>query len=72
VFHNVLEHGDTYFHLEDLPSYLSAQDDAGKLYLDRHQWARKAILNVVRIHKFSSDRTILEYAEDTWGIESTA
>ncbi len=71
VFNNVLEHGDTYFHLEDLPSYLSAQDDVGKLFVDRHQWARKAILNVARIHKFSSDRSILEYAEDTWGIEST-
>lgn len=70
VFHNILEHGDTYFHLEDLPSYLNAQNDVARLYLDRHEWARKAIMNVARIHKFSSDRTIMEYAQDTWDIKS--
>lgn len=70
IFYNVLEHGDMYFHLCDLPSYLSAQQDAGRLYLDRRQWGQKAILNVARMYKFSSDRTILEYAEDTWKLDA--
>lgn len=67
----LLEHGDQYFHLADLPSYLDMQDQAGAAFKNPREWARKAILNVARIGKFSSDRTIREYARDIWGIEST-
>jgi starch phosphorylase len=65
----VLKHGDYYFHLADLESYIAAQEAAAQLYLDRAQWARKALLNVARMGKFSSDRTIAEYARDIWNIK---
>ncbi|MGE0682125.1 MAG: glycogen/starch/alpha-glucan phosphorylase, partial [Candidatus Binatia bacterium] len=67
----LLDHGDAYFHLADLPSYIDAQEEAGAAFKNQREWARKAILNVARIGKFSSDRTIREYAADIWGIEST-
>lgn len=67
----LVEHGDEYFHLADLPSYIDMQEEAGAAFKKQREWARKAILNVARIGKFSSDRTIREYATDIWGIEST-
>ena len=54
-------------HLADLASYASAQSRVSDLYADRQRWGRKAILNVARSGKFSSDRTIAEYAESIWG-----
>jgi starch phosphorylase len=68
VFRTLVEQWDPYFHLADLEAYLAAQEEAGRLYQDRHAWARKAILNVARMGKFSSDRTIQEYARDIWGV----
>jgi starch phosphorylase len=67
----LLDHGDEYFHLADLPSYIDRQEQAGAEFKHPRDWARKAILNVARIGKFSSDRTIREYATDIWGIGST-
>jgi len=61
----LLEH-DTYMHLADLPSYLDAQKKIEMLYGNRDAWDRIAILNVARSGKFSSDRTIREYAEEIW------
>jgi starch phosphorylase len=68
VFRTLVEEWDPYFHLADLEAYLAAQEEAARLYQDRHAWARKAILNVARMGKFSSDRTIQEYARDIWGV----
>jgi starch phosphorylase len=70
IYQSLVEGRDHYFHLADLPSYIEAQDAAARTYQDRRTWDRKAILNVSRIGKFSSDRTITEYARDIWGIES--
>ena len=53
-------------HLADLNSYLNAHDKAGALYQQPELWARKAILNVASSGKFSSDRTIAEYANEIW------
>jgi starch phosphorylase len=64
------EEGDPYVHLADLPSYLSTQHQAGMDYLDRTAWNRRAILNVAHASRFSSDRTIREYAREIWGIEN--
>ena len=64
----LLTHGDYYMHLADLASYAAAQSGVSELYADRDQWARKAILNVACSGKFSSDRTIAEYAESIWGV----
>ncbi len=65
----LLTHGDHYMHLADLTSYTQAQDQVGELYANRSEWARKAILNVATSGKFSSDRTIHEYATEIWKAE---
>jgi starch phosphorylase len=62
----LLAHGDHYMHLADLKSYLEADQAACALYRDREEWARKAILNVAGSGKFSSDRTIAQYASEIW------
>jgi starch phosphorylase len=63
----LLTRGDYYMHLADLSAYVRTQEAVAALYRDRHAWARKAIHNVACSGKFSSDRTILEYARDVWG-----
>ena len=65
----LLTNGDHYMHLADLTSYVQAQDRLGELYSNRAEWARKAILNVASSGKFSSDRTIHEYASEIWKAE---
>ena len=65
----LLEHGDRFMHLVDLPAYTQAQAAIADAYKDREAWARKAICNVACSGKFSSDRTITEYARDIWGLE---
>jgi starch phosphorylase len=60
---------EQYFHIADLESYLTAQQEVSGLYQQRQAWARKAILNVARVGKFSSDRTIMDYARDIWGLK---
>lgn len=60
---------DTYMLLADFESYIDAQEMAGRLYSDSDQWTRKAILNTARVGKFSSDRTIREYAMDIWNVK---
>ncbi len=70
IFQAILGPGDDHFHLADLPAYLAAHERAAAAYRDRRRWARMSISNVARIGKFSSDRTILEYARDIWGIEA--
>src|SRR5262245_6094399 len=62
----LLTHGDYYMHLADLRAYLEASGQLGALYADRDGWARKAILNVAASGRFSSDRTIAEYAAGIW------
>jgi starch phosphorylase len=57
---------DHYMHLADLKSYLEADQRLCALYADPEEWARKAILNVAGSGKFSSDRTIAEYAAEIW------
>jgi starch phosphorylase len=54
-------------HLADLAGYVQTQEKVAALYGDRRSWAKKAIHNVARSGKFSSDRTIAEYATDIWG-----
>jgi starch phosphorylase len=62
----LLAHGDHYMHLADLKSYLDADQRLCELYADRDGWARKAILNIAGSGKFSSDRTIAQYAAEIW------
>ena len=65
----LLTHGDHYMHLADLKSYLEADQRLRELYADPGAWARRAILNVAGSGKFSSDRTIAEYAKDIWEVK---
>ena len=65
----VLLNGDYYMHLADLTSYCQAQEAVDALYIKSGEWARKAILNIAGSGKFSSDRTIAEYARDIWMAE---
>jgi starch phosphorylase len=62
----LLEQGDYFMHLADLTSYAEAQRKLGELYADAEAWTRKAIINVACSGKFSSDRTIAEYAAQIW------
>ena len=62
----LLTHGDHYMHLADLTAYVEADGRLRALYADPDAWAHKAILNVASSGKFSSDRTIAEYAADIW------
>jgi len=60
---------DYYMHLADLKSYLDADRQLTDLYADQDAWTRKAILNIAGSGKFSSDRTISEYATDIWDVK---
>ena len=62
--------GDHYMHLADLKSYMDASSRVEDLYRDPEEWTRKAILNVASSGKFSSDRTIAEYATEIWGVNA--
>jgi glycogen phosphorylase len=65
----LLSPGDRYMVLADLRAYIDTQDRVDATYSDRAGWVRKAILNVARAGKFSSDRTIQEYASQIWHVD---
>jgi starch phosphorylase len=62
----LIRKGDHYLHLADLKSYSEAHVRLGELYADQEHWSCKAALNIAASRKFSSDRTIAEYAGDIW------
>ena len=68
IFDELVHRGDRYYHIADFPSYVETQKRIGEEYRHDDVWCRKAVLNVARIGKFSSDRTVLEYARDIWHI----
>lgn len=68
ALHDSLLAKDHYMHLADLKSYLEADQRLLELLADKDNWARKAILNIASSGKFSSDRTIAEYASDIWKV----
>ena len=59
---------DVYFVLRDFSSYRNAQTELQKAYKDKRNWAKKMLKNIANAGKFSSDRTIAEYAKDIWNI----
>eukprot|EP00897_Mesotaenium_endlicherianum_P010480 jgi/Mesen1/9460/ME000627S08837 len=61
--------GDFYLLANDFPSYLEAQAEVDKAYADRTRWTRSSIMSTAGSGKFSSDRTINQYATEIWGIE---
>ena len=63
---SILDWGDNFMVCADYQAYCDMQAEVGKAFMDKRRWAKMAILNTARIGKFSSDRTIREYAEDIW------
>jgi len=60
---------DQYLLLADYTSYIECQDRISEAWRDQEQWTRMAILNVARMGKFSSDRSIRDYCRDIWDVE---
>ncbi len=72
ILFSLLEGGDQYFVLADYRAYVECQERVAQAYLDQDQWTRKSILNAARMGKFSSDRTIQEYARSIWRVSPVA
>jgi starch phosphorylase len=70
ISQTILDPNDNHFHLADLPTYLGAHEKAAQAFNDQNRWMRMSILNVARIGRFSSDRTIVEYARDIWNLKA--
>ena len=68
VCNSVLHPDDRYFHLADFSSYVAASHAAAALFHTQETWLRKAIFNVARMGRFSSDRTIREYSSEIWHV----
>jgi starch phosphorylase len=71
VVDNLLNN-DQYLLLADYAAYIETQDKVGKLYQNRDEWMRMAILNVANMAKFSSDRAIGDYAKNIWHVSPGA
>ena len=69
IFDTLTGYGDHYLLLADYASYIACQDRVDALYRDPEEWSRRAILNVAGMGKFSSDRSINEYAEKIWNVK---
>lgn len=68
LFQNLM-YSDYYMLLADMSSYIDTQDKISLDFVNKDEWIKKAILNVARMGKFSSDRTIAEYAKDIWNVK---
>ncbi len=69
IYDEILMKNDEFFLLPDFDSYLKAQDEIERRYLNRNSWARMCLVNIAKSGYFSSDRTIEEYATEIWGID---
>jgi starch phosphorylase len=72
IVDSVLNHGDYYMVLADYESYVRAQERVSRAYVDQERWTRMSILNTAHMGKFSSDRSIMEYARDIWKVAPLA
>lgn len=70
IYNMLLDGGDYFYHLADLDSYRAMHEQVAEEFKQKPLWTRKAILNVARMGKFSSDRTVRQYADEIWGIKS--
>ncbi|HPT49759.1 MAG TPA: glycogen/starch/alpha-glucan phosphorylase [Accumulibacter sp.] len=70
IFNSLLHYGDHYLLLADYADYVVTQKRVDALYLTPDEWQRKAIINVAGMGPFSADRTIRDYANDTWNLST--
>ncbi len=70
ILETLFEKGDKYMLLADYRSYIETQEAVDRLYRDPKEWTKKSILNTANMGKFSSDRSIKEYAEQIWGVKA--
>jgi starch phosphorylase len=68
IVDSLLNFGDRYMLLADFDTYIKKQDEVAAAFKDKERWTTMAIYNVARMGKFSTDRTIKQYAEEIWGI----
>ncbi|KJH47009.1 phosphorylase, glycogen/starch/alpha-glucan family [Dictyocaulus viviparus] len=66
---NMLRHHDRFLVCADFDAYVACQDKVAETYRDQQKWCRMALMNIASTGKFSTDRTISEYAREIWGIE---
>jgi starch phosphorylase len=66
---SLLHGGDHYLHLADFESYVATHHRAAADFRQRGAWARKMILTIARMGRFSSDRAVMEYARDIWRVQ---
>ncbi len=69
IYDNLLQQ-DPYLLLKDYQSYINTMDDIHKVWREPGEWAKRSILNVSRMGKFSSDRSIADYCDDIWKVET--
>ena len=60
---------DVYYILKDFDSYVKAQEKVSELYQNKQNWQRMCLMNIANSGKFSSDRTIKQYAEEIWHLQ---
>lgn len=72
IVDSLLKDGDNYLLLADYASYIQCQELVNQTYLDQDKWTKMAIHNVASMGKFSSDRTIKQYADEIWDAKSVA
>ncbi|TAJ79957.1 MAG: glycogen/starch/alpha-glucan phosphorylase [Gallionellaceae bacterium] len=72
ILDNLLQNGDKYLLLADYAAYIACQGEVEAAYRNQDVWVKKTILNVANMGKFSSDRTIAQYAKEIWGVKPIA
>ncbi|PAM91736.1 glycogen phosphorylase, partial [Flavobacterium sp. IR1] len=71
IYYSLLFNNDEYFVLRDFDSYVEAQQLIEQTYRDQSSWLKKSATNIAHSGKFSSDHTIMEYANEIWNISSS-
>lgn len=69
IVENLLQKGDYFLVLADFEAYINKQAEVDELFKNPEEWNRKALLNTARVGKFSSDRTIRDYATEIWNVD---
>ncbi len=72
IIDNLLHHGDYFCVLADYQAYVQCQEQVSTLYRDQDEWTRRSILNTANMGKFSSDRSVMDYAQNIWGVDPQA